>query len=302
MRAALTWAQRGWHVFPCAPGGKRPAIPDQDWHDLATTDPRQIQRWWAARPYNIGIDCGRSGLVVVDLDIPGHGRRAPGEVPDRNTGLDTLIHLCASQGQPVPGPTFTAATPSGGLHLYFGATDLTVGNSTERLGRLIDVRGSGGYVIAPGSYRDSGFYDVLNPAPPVPLPSWIAELHEKPRPSPSIGLDLAGVRNRSAFAQAVLTGEAGTVAATREYPDFALNRSAFKLGQLVAAGVLSETDVIAELSAAAVRTGMPEREISRTIRRGLTAGEHNPRQAPDRVAPPELRVPRPRDPGTTPRH
>ncbi|MGH3165449.1 MAG: bifunctional DNA primase/polymerase, partial [Trebonia sp.] len=185
MRAALAWAERGWHVFPCAPGGKPPAIPGQDWQDLATTDPGQIRSWWARRPYNIGIDCGRSGLVVVDLDIPGHGRRAPGEVPDRRTGLDTLARLCAEQGQPVPGSTFTVGTPSGGLHLYFSPAGIPVGSSKERLGLLIDVRGIAGYVIAAGSYRDGGFYDVLNPASLVPLPSWIAELHETPEPPPA---------------------------------------------------------------------------------------------------------------------
>jgi hypothetical protein len=198
-RAALTWAERGWHVFPCAPGGKPPAIPDADWHDLATTSPRQIRDWWAMRPYNIGIDCGLSGLVVVDLDIPGHGRRVPGEIPDRRTGLDTLIRLCGEQGRPVPNPTFTAATPSGGMHLYYSAADIPVGSSKERLGPLIDVRATGGYVIAPGSYRDGGYYTVLNPGPLEPLPSWLAQLHGKPQPPPaSVHLTLAaGSRNGS---------------------------------------------------------------------------------------------------------
>jgi hypothetical protein len=303
-RAALTWAERGWHVFPCAPGGKPPAIPDADWHDLATTSPRQIRDWWAMRPYNIGIDCGLSGLVVVDLDIPGHGRRVPGEIPDRRTGLDTLIRLCGEQGRPVPNPTFTAATPSGGMHLYYSAADIPVGSSKERLGPLIDVRATGGYVIAPGSYRDGGYYTVLNPGPLEPLPSWLAQLHGKPQPPPaSVHLTLAaGSRNGSAYAKAALDGEVTSVATARDYPDSALNRSAFSLGQLVAAGLLAESDVIRELSAAAANSGLREREISRVIRRGLTAGERYPRQVPDRTPLVEFRIPAQHEPGQAPRH
>lgn len=303
MRAALTCAERGWHVFPCAPGGKPPAIPGQDWQDLATTDPGQIRSWWTERPYNIGIDCGRSGLVVVDLDIPGHGRRAPGEAPDRNTGLDTLLRLCAEQGHPVPGPTFMVATPSGGLHLYFSPAGIPVGNSKERLGPLIDVRGTGGYVIAPGSYRDGGYYTALNSDPLVPLPSWTAELHESPQPPPaSAQMNLpADLHNGNAYAQAALESEATTVAAARQYVDFALNRSAFSLGQLVAAGLLAEAEVVQELSAAAANSGLREREIGQAIRRGLTAGERSPRQVQGRTPPLGLRVPQPPEPGPSPR-
>ena len=46
---------------------------------------------------------------------------------------------------------------------------------------------------------------------------------------------------------------------------------------------LAESDVIRELSAAAANSGLREREISRVIRRGLTAGERYPRQVPDRT-------------------
>jgi hypothetical protein len=43
LRAALGAAARGWHVFPCVPGGKRPALRD-NWQQLATTDPARILR------------------------------------------------------------------------------------------------------------------------------------------------------------------------------------------------------------------------------------------------------------------
>jgi hypothetical protein len=65
LRMALSLAARGWHIFPCAPGGKHPALHDS-WKQLATIDPARIGRWWRSIPYNIGIACGPSDLVVVE--------------------------------------------------------------------------------------------------------------------------------------------------------------------------------------------------------------------------------------------
>jgi hypothetical protein len=299
LQSALSCAVRGWHVFPCAAGGKRPALRGKDWRDLSTTDPAQIRGWWATRAFNIGIDCARSGLTVLDLDVPGHGKQAPGEVPDRRTGIGTLFRLCALQGQPLPATGFAVATPSGGYHLYFTACESTVGSSVERLGRLIDVRGAGGYVMAPGSCFEGRYYTLVNPGPLAPFPAWLAQLHEKPdlpACSPTRN-PLARVQNDDAYAWAALTGEAGNVAAARTYPDFALNRAAFKLGQLVGAGLLAEGEVSRELAAAAAGSGLTARQIGQAIERGMTAGKLHPRQVPGRARPPELQAPRPRGPG-----
>ena len=78
LSSALAAADAGWHVFPCAPGSKRPAL-RENWQDVATTDRDRIRDWWARRPYNIGIACGPSGLVVIDLDVARDG-------PGRTTG------------------------------------------------------------------------------------------------------------------------------------------------------------------------------------------------------------------------
>jgi hypothetical protein len=148
LRSALALTARGWHVFPCAPGGKRPALRG-NWQHLATTDPARICRWWARLPYNIGISCGPSGLVIIDLDIAKDS--ADDESAGPVSGTESLTDLCEWRGQPYPSATFTVRTPSGGTHLYFQAPARKIRNSASRLSPLIDTRANGGYVIAPGS-------------------------------------------------------------------------------------------------------------------------------------------------------
>src|SRR5438093_650742 len=78
------------------PGDKRPAFPDHPadlctatdprcrtagrhigWEARATTDPDRIRKAWTRAPYNVGIACGPSGLLVVDLDVPKPGQQPP---------------------------------------------------------------------------------------------------------------------------------------------------------------------------------------------------------------------------------
>jgi hypothetical protein len=85
LSAAAAHARRGWHVFPLRPGGKRPALHGKHrcprtsscrdghlgWEQRATTDLARIHACWTYGPcFNIGIACGPSGLIVIDLDTP----------------------------------------------------------------------------------------------------------------------------------------------------------------------------------------------------------------------------------------
>ena len=64
---AVVYAQRGWAVFPLKPRSKAPLTP-HGFKD-ASNDAQTIRAWWARWPKaNIGIACGASGLVVVDVD------------------------------------------------------------------------------------------------------------------------------------------------------------------------------------------------------------------------------------------
>ena len=142
--AALLYSKLGWYVFPCVPGGKRP-LTSHGFKD-ATRDPKTIRDWWAAHPLaNIGVDCGRSKIAVVDLDVKA-GADGPG------TWDDLKIQYNVDDSQ-----ALEQETPSGGIHKIFKATQ-PIKNTAGQLGQGIDTRGDGGYIVVAPSRTDQGSY------------------------------------------------------------------------------------------------------------------------------------------------
>ena len=160
-QAALRIARKGKPVFPCKPD-KAPYTP-RGFKD-ASADPEQVDAWWDKWPEaKIGMPTGTpSRVFVFDVD-PKHG------------GWEALETLESEHGT-LP-DTLTVRTPSGGLHYYFQHVDgLT--NRTGQLPAGIDIRGEGGYVIAP----PSAGYTVENRAPIADAPAWLLEaLRDEPR-------------------------------------------------------------------------------------------------------------------------
>jgi Bifunctional DNA primase/polymerase, N-terminal len=278
LRSALALAARGWWVFPCVPSGKRPALRG-NWQELATADEVQVCAWWGRAPYNVGIACGPSGLVVIDLDVP-HGAQSREPATAPASGTEALAALCDRHGQPYPLPTYAVDAPSGGCHLYYAAPAGRVRNSAGQLGVLIDVRAGGGYVIGNGSRAGDRAYRVRDERAPVRLPGWISALLQGEAPAAANRLPApfpSGARG-TAYAMAALREESLLVATARPGTrNDALNRAAFSLGQLAAAGLLPPLAVTTALTSAAERAGLPRDEITRTIRSGMTAGAHSPR-------------------------
>jgi hypothetical protein len=281
LRSALAAARRGWHVFPCAVGGKRPALRG-NWQDLATTSPGQIRDWWSRAPYNLGIACGPSGLVVIDLDQPRADADEEPGVLFPLSGADILSGLARERGERYPGGTYTVDTPSGGCHLYFSVDgDARVRNSAGIIGPHIDVRCDGGYVVGAGSRIEGRAYAARKARAVAPLPPWLAKLirdvHEPPAvPAPRLPVN-DRVQGR-AYALAALRAETERVAAARPGTrNDTLNRAAFSLGQLVTAGLIPPIPVITSLIDAARHAGLPEEEAVRTVRSGMAAGHRKPR-------------------------
>jgi hypothetical protein len=239
--AALAYVRRGWRVFPChsivagacscgdrACGnpGKHPRIGNGC--NGASRDPRQIRDWWRRWPdANPAIATGEgSGIFVVDIDA-GKG------------GTEHLARLVERQGQgPLP-DTFTIRSGGGGWHFYYSWPDADVRNSAGKLAVGVDVRGTGGYVIAaPSNHVSGGFYDVDLNIEPVPAPAWlIAALTEVPQPDqsprPSVQLPL------SRYGETALDNAVERIvhASDHEQRD-TLNREAFGIARLVAGGVI----------------------------------------------------------------
>lgn len=138
--AALQLAQKGLAVFPCQPRGKEPAC-DTGLH-AATTDVGRINRWWRAVPdLNIGVATGIvSGIFVLDVD--------------GDEGEASLRQLERQHGTlPQTGEAITGK----GRHCYFRIREhRSIRNSVSQIGAGLDIRGDGGYVIAPPSVHPSG--------------------------------------------------------------------------------------------------------------------------------------------------
>ncbi len=285
--AALAAVERGRYVFPVTPGGKKPPAV-KDWENRATLDPERVRRCWSAGPYNIGIACGPSHLVVIDLDLPkGPDDRPPARwaLPGITSGHDVFAALCEQHGQPCPDETFTVATPGGSTHLYFTAPPgarlrNTSGDRGNGLGWKVDTRAGGGYVVAPGSLITAHPYTVVRDADPAPLPSWLlALLTPAPaRPADPGPATDGRVRDRSAYADAALRNESASVANAPEGTrNWTLTRAARALGRFVAGGQLRRGDVEQALKAGAERAGLPSRAAQATITSALDWSiAHNP--------------------------
>ena len=152
---AIALAERGLHVFPChwifygscscqkecGSPGKHP-MPRNGFY-AASSDLEWIRAIAGETPHaNIGLRTGRgSGCWVLD--------------EDGDEGIEALRTLEAKHG-PLP-KTWTVRTGSGGRHHYFKwPAGLEVRNSQGIAGLAIDVRGEGGYVIAPPSSNANG--------------------------------------------------------------------------------------------------------------------------------------------------
>ncbi len=156
--------RRGLSVFPLPPGSKEAG---PGWHRRCTTDLTVAAGWPAGS--NTGVGCRASSIVGLDLD------RHAGK-PD---GVASFACLCGEHGAGWPS-TFTVATPSGGLHLYFR---VSAGDGfASAIGWLpgVDVRGPGqnvgGYLAGPGAVTAAGRYVIAADVEVAPLPRWLFPL------------------------------------------------------------------------------------------------------------------------------
>lgn len=200
---ALKYASIGWHVFPvnvplfnhptgyqcscefwrhkdscrdnpaishyflqpgdhCSQPGK---CPRGSWSAKSTTDASVIQEWFTGKqPVNIGIDCGKSNLLVLDLDTYKATYGGMGRLSERD--MQTVRQISGG----------------GGIHLVYDRQMQPWGNSTRNLPPGIDVRGEGGYIVAaPSLHRSGKTYKWAQGLSPfstrlLPVPGWLGEV------------------------------------------------------------------------------------------------------------------------------
>jgi len=151
LQEALSYAKRGWYVFPCR---EKPGQPYQKGDETitplektpyvskglndATLDEEQIVAWWNKWANAlIGINAGKSGLFVVDID------------KKHVNGLETFQQWNINDSGGLH-----SFTPSGGMHIIFKGS----GKSSTNAKTGIDTRGDGGYFIVPPSNILEGVY------------------------------------------------------------------------------------------------------------------------------------------------
>nr|WP_281289787.1 bifunctional DNA primase/polymerase [Streptomyces piniterrae] len=301
LASALHYAGRGMYVHPLLIGGKAPRW--ADWETRATRDPEVIRRTWSRAPFNIGVACGPSELIAIDLDIPHEDDDIPpaeyaeAGVVDGKSMFDFLVSH-------TPGArmvrTMNVRTPSGGRHLVYRAPEnVEVRNTARTIGWQIDTRAAGGYIVGIGSVVDDKPYVLENGiSDPAVLPAWLLTLiTAAPKPTkaaPRVSRAEVDTRLRAIasggtreerWATGILRSECRDLSSMT--PDSGrnhrLNLAAYRAGQLVGAGLLDQAVAEEELTVAARAAGLGgeyAHEIEKTLNSGMHAGLQKPRHMP----------------------
>jgi hypothetical protein len=223
-----------------------------------------------------------NGIFVLDVDV------------DLEKGIDGFASLAALEMEHGKLPETSRSVTPRGMHLYFAWRD-GIKNSVGKLGVGLDVRATGGSIIAPPSRRSDGQpYQWAETSAPAPIeaPQWLIDgllaPKDKLAPQPQSQSNTRHDGNGSqAYARAALELECTAVATAQPgQRNETLNCASFNLGQLVAAGVLAEGEVRDRLYSAAVACGLIKDDgadtVHATIESGLIAGFKQPRAIPQR--------------------
>lgn len=264
---ALDLAGRGFPVFPITLKDNGDWTPILGWQSLATTESAQIEEWFRDFPEaRVGLICGeRSGITVLDVD--------------RKDGKDGLATLRALGFDPMGMSPVTTQTPSGGLHLFF-KFDPRLKNWAGKLGLALDTRNTGGFVLAPGSWKDGARYEVVGaPLGSVELPAFpeslIPELEPEREPVEPVAEATDDQRRWAAERLARWAGELAEMAPETGRNGY-LNSAAYWAGGAAAHGFITEDQAREALQAAARECGLKSREFRATFRSGFRKGLKDP--------------------------
>lgn len=274
---ALAYGALGWQLLPCfgieadrcncgnphndsSSAGKHPVI--SDWPNKATNQPVQLKEWFSdTTKNNLALSCMSSGLVIVDID-------------PRNGGDESFLELEKWLDGAIP-QTVTALTgeyifkgrKTRGRHLYFNAgSDSQFFKDFSKLGfKGIDIKFNG-YVLLPPSKHVSGV-NYQWAAGLSPFEIAIADLSQEMREvmvkgrskSPSnpaaatYTFDTQSTVSASLDAQQELAKQVALLCNqnVQGQRNVTLNKAAYIMGQYIAGGQISTSEVRDALTSAA---------------------------------------------------
>lgn len=164
LKAALGFIEMQAPVFPLRVGGKTPIMGGG--FKGATLNPQMVQNWWTQWPQaNIGIPTGSlSGIWVLDIDGE-EGEKSLSELERINGKLPQSVEVI---------------TGGGGRHIYFAIpANSVIPCSASKIAKGVDIRGDGGYIVAPPSIHPSGKryeWSVESTEDFIPAPEWLLNL------------------------------------------------------------------------------------------------------------------------------
>ncbi|MFC8220922.1 bifunctional DNA primase/polymerase [Streptomyces sp. NPDC057362] len=230
-------------------------------HD-ASADPDRIRAMFnmVRHATGYGIACGRPPWHLIGLDL------------DRKNGIDgvwELRKLAAHHRIPLP-RTVIIATPSGGYHAWWtGPAGVKVPNRAGHMARGVDVRGSGGYLVGPGSRSTRGLYTLASDPDNVtvqPVPDKLLQLMTAGKDRPA-RRPVTARSGRAASGGQLLVGLVTFVLDSGQgQRNDRLFWAACKAFEHAAAGRLDADAAENALMQAAAAVGLPDREAEATVR------------------------------------
>ncbi len=301
-------------IFPCYEAGEKMKAPYEGvmWKSARAGQVARVKKWWADHPGAMpGLHLGEAGLLVVDADPP--------------DGIEAFEALCEQHGGVPECPM--VETPSGGRHYYFrqrpGHKLVNGRGALPPKDRLrVDIRGDGGFVIAPDATREDGIYLPLGKdalaiiQSATDMPDWLfdlltakqvgnvdtPDLVPPPEPAPAQdfqpsqrvdGPTLTNTRpidmshpRLHAWVESAFEDEVRALATcAKGGRNEQLNRSAFAIYQLVAAGWIKDSTAHTALVEAADACGLirddGRKSVMDTIASGRRGGMRQPRGVPE---------------------